>query len=551
MAGPTGTATSHRIHLIFDFTFDSVTPANVLTSMQLARVAEPDLVHPSRLAPDATRRIGEATLWDWAAWDISPDLHPYVHGILNSDFGERPVDQPMLLRLSPAAVALLEGRYRGSPAEPPLESGFVLPLGRSSRLARLPIAERLVIVDEEAGSAVPVVLEGITLHLFRTKIGLAVVSIRIVGRDAGAEVGPEVLVEMLPRLCDERRTPALAWHAGWSVPGAPRFSLGQTVSRLIEPAGCRLSARERVYTYCVLVGSSSLLPEQVHDVGFRLSRHYTSVYRPAGGFDGTVFVQSFETVLHVSSPEGACTIVTAGAPDAGPRVEFLDNWIRQAHARVYLPLQVAALHEYVALLGLAQGAGVHIDPESADEATIAAMKSLSHRLLLFRLRYRLVHVSAISVHDLVYTGTAKALGLDSLAAKIGRDLLSVERHLVELAADRALALERQHAARQRQRERNAAPLVAVGSGALAYITIASFGDHLSQMLEQILPIRKFPIEVVFQACGIALGIWMFCYTWARQSSGHSESEHLIEHAMHEVAVAREGAEATRALEGHR
>src|SRR5690348_11629496 len=116
MAGGDATKTSHRIHLIFDFTFEGTTPAVALTGLPLARVAAADWVHPARLASDAKRSIGKATLWDWSAWDISPDLHPYVHGILNSYFGEDPVKQPLLLRLSAAATALLEGRYRGSPA---------------------------------------------------------------------------------------------------------------------------------------------------------------------------------------------------------------------------------------------------------------------------------------------------------------------------------------------------------------------------------------------------------------------------------------------------
>jgi hypothetical protein len=199
------------------------------------------------------------------------------------------------------------------------------------------------------------------------------------------------------------------------------------------------------------------------------------------------------------------------------------------------------MHEYVALLGLAQGAGVHIDPDFADKATIAAMKSLSHRFLLFRLRYRLVHVSAISVHDLAYAGTAKALGLDELAAKIGRDLLAVERHLVELAADRALALEREHAKRERERESRAALYAAIAGGALAYVTLASFGDHFSDFATEF---WKHPgdtgtlIKTAFQILGVGLAVWGFSYAWRRQRSGHTELEHLVEHEAHEVLLSR-------------
>lgn len=541
MAGQDARKTNHQIHLIFDFTFEGTTPAEALTGLPLARVAAADWVHPARLAPDAKRRVGEATLWDWAAWDISPDLHPYVHGILNSDFGEAAVKQPLLLRLAPAAAALLEGRYRGSPAEQPAETGIVVTLGHSPRLAAMPAAERLLIADARAGLAMPLVLEGITLHLFRTNIGLAVVSVRIVARESGADIAPSVLVELLPRLCDERRSPALAWRGDWSTSAAPRFSLGRLVKRLIEPAGCRVALRERVYSYCVLVCGVEIDPEQARDVGFRISRHYNSVYRPASDRQGTVFVQTFDTVLHASSREGACTIVTPEPPEGEERVEFLQNWIQQAHPRVYLPLQVAAIHEYVALLGLAQGAGVHIDPESADSATITAMKSLSHRFLLFRLRYRLVHVSAISVHDLAYAGTAKALGLDELAAKIGRDLLTVERHLVELAADRALALERQQARRERDRERRAALYAAIAGGALAYITLASFGDHLSEFVTEFWSRPRDPITVIktaFQILGVGLAVWGFSYAWRRQRGGHTELEHLGEHESHEVLLSK-------------
>jgi hypothetical protein len=531
--------TEHRVSLFFDFTFTGDHVADRLVRTELARAADADWVHPSRLAADAARPIAHATLWDWTAWHLSPDFDPAVHSVLTSS-NSASRDQALCLCWSAAARALLEGRYRAEAGQAGHKAGLVLALGTGPHWRDLAARTSALLDGGPAGFAVEVDIESITAHVFDTGVGLVVPRLRLRPRQRDADIPPELLVELVPRLGDERRRAAFAWLDDWSVAGSPRFSLSGLMQRLVEPAGGRLVKRERTYTYTTLVASQPIAAPR--DVAYRLSRHYGASYHPTSDFLGTIFVQPFETVLHAASREAGCTGVP---PGAGPPLEFLNNWLAQADSYAYFPLQVAAMHEYVALLGMAQGVLLPIDPDAHDQHTIAALKNLNHRFLLFRLRYRLVHVSRITAHELAFRATVEALGIEALSTKIARDLVEVERRLIELAADRAQAAEAESAARERRRERKYAALTGVGSAALSYITMATFGDHFAEFLHHYWELPEwvyFCLELFCQLLGIGLAAWSFHYSVFWKHGDHHEVEHVAEHAENELKLAHHAIE---------
>ncbi len=534
--------TEHCVSLFFDFTFAGGDASERVAGLQLAQTAHDDWLHPARLAAGAARPIGKASVWDWTAWDLSPDFHPFARDVLNSASSDIQVPQPLRLSRSASAKALLEGRYRAPAGERPGPSGLVLTLGTAGRLCDMDGAQEVLLDGGAAGVAVGVEIESLTVHMFRTGVGLIVPRLRLKPLKPGADIAPGLLIEIIPRLGDERRHAGFGWLDGWTAPDPPRFTLSTLMRRLIEPAGCRLAERERTYTYVTVV-AGELAAGAERDIAFRLSRHYNAIYRPAPDFPGTIFVQPFETVLHAASREGACTLVTPGRN--GPAAEFLGTWLEQSDPHAYFPLQVAAVHEHVALLELAQGAGTPIEPGAHDPATIAKLRALRDRFLLFRLRYRLLQVSSITAHEMAFAATVQALGIEALSTKIARDLIEVERRLVELAAERASDMQLADAARDRRRERRIAPLTGLASGALAYITMASFGDHLVGFFKDYRPIpedMKFVLEVFFQVIGVALACWSFYYSVWWKHGDHHEVEHVIQHQQTELRLARHHSE---------
>jgi hypothetical protein len=219
----------------------------------------------------------------------------------------------------------------------------------------------------------------------------------------------------------------------------------------------------------------------------------------------------------------------------------LDTWIQQAHSRVYLPLQVAAFHEHVVLLDLAQGAGLEIKLEAGPTAAAKSLeakllKALCERFLVFRLRYRLSQVSALTTHDLAYAATEQALGLAALSEKISRDLLAVERRLIELAAQEEHKAEKQRDERRRRLERLFAPFASISSAGLAYLTFTGAATHLEDATRAYWHGNWFDaLAVAIQVVGIFLATVAYFFTWRIQHEGATEPEDPCEHAAVEDA----------------
>lgn len=520
-------AVDHRLHLFYDFTYKGDTAGDRLTELRLAQIAPPGFLHSTRLTSEAPRAVGDKSAWEWAEFVVSKDLHPFVRSLLDSRLG-RDSDSPQsfCIRLSSHGLNLLAGRYVS-----PVEHG---PAQR--RVGGLALT-----YSDGAGGTVtmPLAIDGVTVHLFQTCVGVAVVTLR--ARDATSGLDPDLLVETLPRLCDERRTPSIGWSDQRAASDEARFTIGTVVRSLVEPGGCHFAERERVYSFCSLRFDGHIDERDRRDLAFRLSRHYSARYRPTPQYDSTFFVEPFDTVLHAASREGACTVVHGSVDDAGRSPEFIGTWMAQAHQRVYLPLQIATLHEHVELLWLAQGAGRHIDPERTDERQVAELENLCNRFLLFRLRYRLAQVSAITMHDLVYRATSEALGLALLVEKIGRDLVAVEQRLTVM-------MEKIQAHHRRVFERRFRIVTSIGSAGLAYLTADTVISRALEVAHGWHVATWWQDAQSWRLIAVAIGVVTYAYAWHHERSGGHDSAEMREHAVAEP-VLESGESVSRRAEG--
>jgi len=543
---PATPAQDHRIHLFYEFRCDPVGAEASLPRVTLAEVTLLGWVHPERAAQNS--------IWEWAQWDVSPSLHPFVRGVLNSFGGEPVPPEPLCLCLSAEGLNLLRGRYRRPSPRSADEGrmaagrdGLVLALPRQHDLPEEVLAQApWVVLDPARPDTVgaSVQLDHVRLHLFRTGIGLIVVTMRIAAHATGAApLAAGALVSALPLLTHERRQPCLGWTDTWSDPRA-RFHPRPALAAMIAPAGCTAGQWDRSYSYCAVVWEQPIAADTAREIAFRLSRHYSMRYRPGPGMQGTEFVAPFENVVHALSREGACTLINGTADAAGTTAELLATWTTQAHPQVYLPLQVAAVHELVALLDMAQDASRRIPADPRAPLATGPLRELCSRVLAFRLHYRFAQVSSITMHDLFFEAASRALGLRDISEKINRDLTAIERRLVEEERDEAeIARRRRLDADKRAREdieRRHATWAGLSSAGLAYLTISAVAASLIRFVPTLASgewTRELAAETVGQLLAFAAAIFGYRYATRHQRYGMSEAEHIEAHQRVELAVA--------------
>ena len=553
MSLPTTPARDHRVHLMYAFQCDPAA-AEALPRTTLAEAALPKWLHPDRLSA-GTPPLADRLIWDWTAWDVSPALHPFVRRVLNSFEGEPIPEAPLCLTLSAEGLNLIAGLYRRPSPRNAEEGkadrgrdGLVLALPRQHDLPETVLHEASWLVRAPGDTGAPgarIELDHIRLHLFRTGVGLIVVDLRLAGQNRGpSPVAAGALVTVIPLLTHERRTPSLGWADNWTDEAA-RFPLRDALAALIAPAGCVPTGWDRTYSYCALVYNTPIGVGEARDIAFRLSRHYSMRYRPDSGLPGTVFVAPFENVLHAASREGGCTLINGTTDAAGIQAELLSTWTTQSHAHVYLPLQVAALHELVALLGMAQDS---TRPATAKGFDTKFLRRLSERFLLFRLRYRFARVSNITMHDQFFEATAQALGLEEIADKIARDLLVIERRLTEEereTAHRARERAQQEAlAIREETEKRYAVWAGLSSAGLAYLTISAVAGKFLELLGELKKsgiswdsVLELAPQLIPQFVAVAGGVFGFFYATRHQRQGESVAEELVTHQEAEVAIA--------------
>ncbi|MEA2722020.1 MAG: hypothetical protein QOJ39_3884 [Candidatus Eremiobacteraeota bacterium] len=498
-------ASGHRIELFLDFEFAVNHDAlDRLTSLQLKHVSRLEWVHPSRLAGD--KPVMDKPIWELQEWHVSRDLHAFVRVILDSR-PSRSSEHPHCLRLTQYARNLVTGTYRETLSTGGADAAQSSP-GRSRR------GVALVLPGDPR--AVELHIEHVTLHLFRTGVAIAVVTLTLPAHQAeppNEGVAAELLIEVLPRLCGVGGQHALRWLSPGPTADTKGFGLGDLLTPLVSGAGLSATARHRIYSLCALTFSAPLTDAQRVDTSLRLSRQYHSSFRTATETPGTTFLRPFANVLHAVSREGTCSIIDNSLNPDGRRNDVLADWLHNSHHRVYLPLHLVALHQYIVLLRLGHGAGRHVEFETASDRELGELTALCNQIRFFRLAYRLVQVSTITMHDLVYSAVEKSLGISELSEKIARDLMAVEPRLLELSAQRV--------------ERRYRWLTRVLAGGFAYLTLSGVGTHIATAISEKANAVPIWATLAIQSVSIIMAAVAFIIVGSRAQSVKPSVEDTI------------------------
>ncbi|MBL8707382.1 MAG: hypothetical protein JNM30_21210 [Rhodospirillales bacterium] len=466
----------HRIALFYECR--GVNPKTVAalaaTDFWAARTAllEMQLCDPARLDATHPRSLGGRPLWAWQAGALSADLHAAARSALAGVEGAA----PRWYRLTDQARNLLAGRYRGGGEE---STGAL-------RLALTPAALRRLGDRLGGATSLPIAVEDITFHGFRTGIGLVVVLVSLAPGDGGVDA--DALVEAMPMLADDRRDPCLFFGDGTPAPDR-RFQFGAVVDALLAGTGLALERRHRIHSYATLLFQDDLPEDEARDLAHRLSRHYSLAYTPPSDHDGTELLQPFANVLHAGNLEGAATIVTLGSGTTAMPIEFLRDWLSTALRPSYLPIHLLAYHEHLALLDLAQAGAVEIDVDRFSDDELDRLRLLSARFLAFRLRYRIAQPSRITMHNQFYEALQRALGTQALSQKVGRDVAEVEFRLTQIMRDRqakaevaaaeaAEALRKLEEQRQKARRHTWSFYGPFAAACVAFVTMLNFSEKL-------------------------------------------------------------------------
>jgi len=476
----------HRIALVYECrdARGDAAAALAATRFQDARdgLLAIGLCAPARLDPGHQRSLGGRPLWVRQAGALSADLHPAVR----SAFAGVEGTEPAWLRLSDHGRNLLAGLYRADSNDAASKDAL--------RLALTPAAQRRLGDRLGGATAVPVAVEDVTYHAFRTGLALVVVLLKLMPAQGGIDA--DVLTEAMPVLSDNRRDPSLFFGDG--TPADARFQFGTVVGALLDAVGLTFERRHRVHSYATLVFADDLPPVEARDLAHRLSRHYSLAYAPPPDHAGTELLQPFANVLHAASLEGAATIVTMGGGGAATMpVEFLRDWLATAFRPTYLPIHLLAYHEHLALLDLAQASAVDIDVDRFSDVEVGALRRLTTRFLAFRLRYRVAQPSRITMHNQFHEALRRALGMQALAEKVARDVTEVEFRLTQIMRDRdekaqaALAeearkrreLEEEQSRVRKRRWRFYAPIASL---CVAFVTMLNFLEKAKAILAELL-----------------------------------------------------------------
>jgi hypothetical protein len=524
------------------------------------RSADLAWIDPQRLAAENQRSLSGAVIWQAQSLAISHDLHPAIRSILGSVTADGALNgdgaigatAPGCYRLTDRARTLFAGRYRaGAAQDAKRRDGFVLKLGPSA-------ARRIGAGPDQA---LHVQLEDVAFLAFRTGIGIAVVEavIEMPGDHAAATA---VLIEATHLLSDERRPPLLSWAESQSKRGA--FHISDLLNALLRDAGFDVAGGRRMFSYATAITRGEADRTQIREIAFRLSRHYNYTYAPQLAESGTRIIEPFINVVHAMSLEGAATLVTLPAAEAGDDAagdaapEFLSNWIATAYRHVYLPIVIVAYHEQLALLDLAQSTAIDLDFDRLQEKQVAALQRLCQRFLAFRLRYRPAVVSFITMHNEFSDKLRQALGIEVLSQKAAQDAIEADTCVTRFVAERdaaaaaiaAAASEKRRKelkAAETKRERRWAWHGTLVACLLAILAVLNFTEQMSETPASFVqsgfdwsalkPAEQ--IKLIGLLVAIICGIFGGYINWFRLRHTHSDDE-LLEEAKSDQAMERRG-----------
>lgn len=541
-------------HLFFDFRHEpGTTPAALPTLRALESITAAGtsgattvrLIDAARLAADHPRPIGDQPVWEARSLPLSNDLHPFVRTML--DCTASPGDaapaggSPTHCRcLSPHGKNLINGHYRrpaptgpeAKPAARSAPSGLEVVLSATAK-ARLQAAGD----GADPPDALPIRIEDIQLFRFRTGITLAVAEVSFPPTQTPWDRMPEKLLETLPLLSRHTGAGLLRWRDSPDAKPGERFLPGDLVRGVLGEAVLPGAQPPRIYSHVAAVFETSMLPDRARELAYRLSRRYTGAYRVGAALDGTILTEPFEDIVHAASLEGAASVINGYATAQEGERELLKNWLADRYRQVYLPLQIVAIHERTALLDMAQNAAIDVG-SMAVTAEATALRKLCNRFLTFRLRYRAVQVSHITMHNQVHQATRAALNLDRMIEKVAHDVMEAERWLSDAAREEA-------AAKERAWEGRYAWFAGLGGGGLAFLTVTAAAKAIAEFWDksQGLSVLGKPtvlILLVGLVLGFVLAVVGGVYAWRRTKAGHHELGHHVEHAGNKVIIKSHG-----------
>lgn len=558
-------------HLFFDFRHEMGSmPAALPTLKALesipvtgaARATAIRLIDAARLAADHPRPIGDRPVWEERSLPLSNDLHPFIRTMLNCadpPDSTAPVTQsPIRCRgLSPHGKNLINGHYRQPTSTGPDAKGTARP-GPSGLEVVLSATARSRLQAAGDGvdppDALPILIEDIQLFRFRTGITLAVMDVSFPPTHTPWDRTPEKLLEALPLLSRHTGAGLLRWRdLSTNAKSGERFLPGDLARGVLGKTVLPGERPPRVYSHVAAVFETPMPPVRARELAFRLSRRYTGAYRVRATLDGTLLTEPFEDMVHAASLEGAATVINGYATAQKGERELLKNWLADRYHQVYLPLQIVAIHERAALLDMAQNAAIDLGPtDTAVEVEAAKLRALCDRFLAFRLRYRYVQVSHITMHNQVHQATRAALDLDRMIEKVAHDVMEAECWLSDVARQKAAAREREQAeaekkkreevaAQERAWERRYAWFAGLGGGGLAFLTVTAAAKAIADFWEKSQGLSALgKPTVIILGIGLILAFalaWVgFWYSWWRTRAGHHELGHHAEHAGQKIPI---------------
>jgi hypothetical protein len=203
------------------------------------------------------------------------------------------------------------------------------------------------------------------------------------------------------------------------------FSLREVALALVAPVVDEAPRWERLFTYCAatLHGFPGNDTAIIAELASRLARRQTDDYALGDRKLGIHTVQPFDTVCHAAAIEGGAVVVSPrGAP-------FLEGYVTNSAAQVYMPLALIANREYGALQRLSQHAAIPIEQGDYSQETVKKLEQLCHHLYNFRLAHRFSSVSGVSLHNEVFSAWRKALNTEQMLKDLNDDVQSATTFL--------------------------------------------------------------------------------------------------------------------------
>lgn len=375
----------------------------------------------------------ESDLWEDADWTVSKDFLPRARLLFANG-------QSKIRALNPLALQYANGG----------------PLMRQEPGASLSLKLRRNATSRVGLGleSIPIRVEGLNVIRFASGVALGALRLRYtLDPNWTLTQSAQVILDCNHYIGHPltHRADGLSWTSA-THQDAPR--LMGLLRALMAPDGHEpdAAAFQRVFSFTALSTNAARIDTAQHDLLLsRLSRKHTSAYLP-----GERYAQAFGVLANVrfsAMPEGAALIISTASGS-----EFSASYLNHSVPQVYLPAVLASAHEH-ALLRSMEDAVVAMPTQDAEE-TLAALQRALHKMLQFRVGYRLHAISGIAMHNEFHSRLRNALLLDGSLERLTDDMRLVEQ---QLGADL-----------HERDEKRRLWLTALGSAAAAFAAVHEF-----------------------------------------------------------------------------